>query len=140
MDYQTYRKKFFTSPKPEQSFAFKGLHGITLFYEDYNKANAFYRQVLGEPAYLEGEFTHGWQIGDTWLTLLKGKSGNPKNVEVMLVMQSQQEVDRLAKAMVRAGAVAEEPSEQLMYEPVHLCSIVDPLGVNFMISCTQDVS
>jgi len=137
MDYETYHKKFFSSPAPAQHFAFKGLHGITLFYVDYSEAVAFFQQVLGKPAYVEGEFTHGWQIGSTWLTLLKGKNGNPRNVEVMIVMQTPQAVNRLAAAMISAGATADKPSDQLMYEPVHLCAVVDPFGVNFMISCTQ---
>ncbi|MCJ7695209.1 MAG: hypothetical protein MUO40_07245 [Anaerolineaceae bacterium] len=137
MDYQTYRDNFFTSPTPEQRFIFKGLHGTTLFYADYADAVMFYQQVLGEPAYVEGEYTRGWQIGETWLTLLKSKDGNPQNVEVMVVMQTPQEVDKLAAAMARAGAKGGEPEDQLMYEPVHLCSVVDPFGVNFMISCQR---
>ena len=137
MNYDAYKKNFFTSPTPERRFAFKGLHGITLFYTDYSEAIAFYQQVLGEPAYVEGEYTRGWQIGETWLTLLKSKSGNPKNVEVMIVMQTQQDVDKLAAAMIKAGAKGGDPEDQLMYEPVHLCSIIDPFEVNFMISCPK---
>jgi hypothetical protein len=135
MDYDTYRKNFFTNPLPQPRFEFAGLHGLTLFYVDYAAAIDYYQRVLGPPAYLEGKFTHGWQIGDTWLTLLKGQAGNPLNVEVMLVMQTRSEVERLQAAFIEAGGVGVAPGEQLMYTPVYSCSIQDPFGTNIMIYC-----
>jgi len=63
MDYDTYRRKYFTDPEPEQRFGFSGLHGITLFFSEYDAAVNFYQEVLGPPAYVEGEFTRGWRIG-----------------------------------------------------------------------------
>ena len=96
MDYDTYRRQFFANPQPQPRFAFAGLHGLTLYFADYAEAVAYYQRVLGQPAYVEGEGTRGWQIGSTWLTLLKGAAGNPQNVEVMIVMQTPAEAERQA--------------------------------------------
>jgi len=137
MDFDTYRKRFFVNPLPPQRFRFAGLHGLTLYFSDYAAAVAYYHQVLGAPAYMEGENTRGWQIGDTWLTLLKGNTGNPQNVEVMLVMQTPSEVERLKDAFVEAGGTGDAPSNQLMYEPVRSCSVRDPFGTNILIICPQ---
>ena len=135
MDYETYRKEYFTNPAAQPRFGFAGLHGLTLFFEDYAPAIDFYQRVLGPPAYVEGKYTRGWQIGDTWLTLLKGQAGNPHNVEVMLVMQTRSEVERLFAAFIEAGGVGDAPTEQLMYTPVYSCSVTDPFGTNIMICC-----
>jgi len=135
MDYETYRKQFFADPMPQPRFGFAGLHGLTLFFADYAQAIDFYQRVLGPPAYVEGKYTHGWQIGDTWLTLLKGQSGNPHNVEVMLVMETRSDVERLYAAFIAAGGVGDAPADQLMYTPVYSCSIQDPFGTNIMVYC-----
>jgi len=140
MDYDTYRRKYFTDPVPEQRFGFSGLHGITLFFSDYTAAVDFYQQVLGPPAYLEGEYTRGWRIGDTWLTLLKGNAGSPRNVEVMLVMQTPSEVQRLREAILAAGGEAGDVSDQLMYEPITSCSARDPFGTDLLITCWKNTS
>ena len=81
MDYETYRKNYFVNPQPKSLFDFAGIHGATLYYQDYQSALAFYKQVLGPPNYVEGKNTHGWEIGQTWLTLFPSEVGNPKNVE-----------------------------------------------------------
>jgi hypothetical protein len=135
MDFETYRKRFFANPSPQQRFEFAGLYGLTLYFENYEAAVAYYLKVLGPPAYIEGEGTKGWQIGSTWLTLLKGTKGNPQNVEVMMVMQTPAEVERLKVAFVEAGGSGDEPDDQLMYEPVRLCSVRDPFGTNILITC-----
>ena len=135
MDFETYRKRFFANPSPLQRFEFAGLYGLTLYFENYEAAVAYYLKVLGPPAYIEGEGTKGWQIGSTWLTLLKGTKGNPQNVEVMMVMQTPAEVERLKVAFVEAGGSGDEPDDQLMYEPVRLCSVRDPFGTNILITC-----
>ncbi len=133
MNYETYRKTFFTNPVPKPRFEFAGLQGLTLFFADYAAAIDYYQRVLGSPAYMEGKYTHGWQIGDTWLTLLKGQNGNPQNVEVMIVMQNPSEVERLQAAFIEAGGVGDAPGDQLMYTPVYSCSVKDPFGTNFLI-------
>ena len=101
MDYETYRKNFFTTPSPEQRFAFAGLFGASLYYQDYLAALAFYTKVLGPPAYIEGEHTHSWTVGSTWLTLFPSKGGDPTNVEVGFYVDTPEEVDRLTNAVHR---------------------------------------
>ena len=135
MDYESYREKYFTKPTPEPRFEYLGLHGTTLYFSDYEAAVAYYTQVLGKPAYVEGTGTRGWRLGNTWLTLLKGKSGNPQNVELNIIMQTAEEADRLQAAFIAAGGVGEPPSEELMYEPVRFCSVQDPFGTNILIIC-----
>jgi hypothetical protein len=135
MDYETYRQQFFANPLPLPRFAFVGLHGLTLYFAEYEAAVAYYQRVLGPPAYVEGQGTHGWQIGDTWLTLLKGNGGNPQNVEVMIVMKTPAEAERLQAALVEAGGAGDPPSDQLMYAPVRSCPVRDPFGTNILIIC-----
>jgi hypothetical protein len=135
MDYDTYRKRFFANPIPQPRFQFAGLHGAVLYFSEHAEAIAYYQRVLGPPAYVEGEGTRGWQIGNTWLTLLKSQAGNPQNVEVVFVMNSPEEAERLQAAFIRAGGVGEAPSDQLMYEPVRYCPARDPFGTNILIIC-----
>lgn len=135
MDYDTYRNQFFITPPPPPRFAFTGLHGLTLYFADFREAVAYYQRVLGPPAYVEGDDTRGWRIGDTWLTLLQGTSGAPANVEVMIVMRTPMEADRLHATFVEAGGAGGAPSDQLMYEPVRSCSVRDPFGTNILIVC-----
>jgi hypothetical protein len=133
MDYDSYRKKFFTDPQPEEHFGFQGIHGTTLYFETYEDAIAYYTAVLGEPAYVEGAGTRGWRLGNTWLTLLQGKSGNPINVELNIIMETPGEAERLHAAFITAGGAGEEPSNELMYEPVRFCSARDPFGTHILI-------
>ena len=138
MDYEDYREKFFTRPAPEQRYEFRGLHGTTLYFEEYEAAVTFYSRVFGEPAYVEGESTRGWQLGNTWLTLLRGERGNPQNMEMNIVMQTPGEADRLQAAFIDAGGIGEAPSDELMYEPVRFCSVRDPFGTHILIICPLD--
>ena len=133
MDYDQYREKFFTVPAPEQRFKFRGLHGATLYFSDYEAAVSYYTRVLGEPAYVEGTGTRGWQLGNTWLTLLKGGTGNPKNMELNIIMQTPDEADRLQAAFIEAGGAGEPPSDELIYEPVRYCAVQDPYGTYILI-------
>lgn len=91
MDFESYRKKYFTHPRPEPRFRFTDSFGVTLYFETYEAAVRYYSKVLRPPGYVEGEGTNGWQIGRGWLTLLKGKTGNLQNVEVTFVMGSAEE-------------------------------------------------
>lgn len=133
MDYAEYQKRYFVEPAPPQRFAFAGSFGMTLYYQDYQAAVAFYTSVLGPPGYIEGSDTHGWRIGGGWLTLLAGRDGNPKNVEVTFAFATPAEAERFQRACLDAGAAGEPPSDQLMYLPVRCCPVVDPLGVDVMI-------
>ena len=139
MDYDAYRRQYFTDPQPEARFGFAGMHGLTLYFADYEAAIAYYERVLGPPAYREGPFTHGWRIGDSWLTLLKGAADNPRNVEMLFVMQSVAEAERLQAAFIAAGAAGEPPSDQLMYHPIRYCPVVDPFGTNILIIARLEV-
>jgi catechol 2,3-dioxygenase-like lactoylglutathione lyase family enzyme len=135
VDYETYKKKYFIHPAPEPRFRFSGAFGATLFYQDYQEALAFYKKVLGPPAYIEGENTHGWPIGSTWLTLFPSKKGNPENVEAPFFVETPEEVDRLYEAFIAAGAQGEPPVDTLMYRPVRTALLKDPFGVALLIAC-----
>ncbi len=133
MNYEEYRKAYFSDPQPKPRFRFSGSFGVTLYFEDFDLAVDFYTRVLGSPAYVEGEGTRGWPIGAGWLTLLRGKSGNPQNVEVALRMETQEEAERLQRAFIEAGGEGPSPSNQMMYEPIRSCPARDPFGTEFMI-------
>lgn len=133
MDYETYRKNYFVEPAPEQRFDFKGLYGATLYFQDFERARKYYELVLGPPAYIEGRSTVGWRVGNTWLTLLRGKNGNPQNVEIAFVMQSPEDVGSLRQAFFDAGGSGEPPSDALMYEPIWACAVEDPFGTQILI-------
>jgi len=130
---ETYRNSYFTNPAPQPRFKFESLNAITLYFQRYPEALAFYTAVLGTPQYKEGEFTHGWRIGSGWLTLLKGCEGAPKNIELSIIMQSPEAAESLQKAFVEAGGFGQEPADVLMYEAVHVCPVKDPFGTEIMI-------
>ena len=94
---------------------------------------AYYERVLGPPGYVEGAGTKGWRIGSGWLTLLQGKDGNPRNVEITFQMETPAEAERLQQAFVEAGGKGAAPSDQLMYVPVRSCPVIDPLGTELLI-------
>jgi uncharacterized glyoxalase superfamily protein PhnB len=134
MDYKTYKEKFFVKPQPEPRFDYLGLNGVALFFEDYQAALDYYSAVLGPPAYIEGEYTHGWRLGNSWLTLFPSKSGgDPRNVELTINMPTPDEADRLQRAFIEAGGTGEPPSDQLMYEPIRYCAVTDPFGTEIII-------
>jgi hypothetical protein len=133
MDYEAYQNSYFMKPAPEPRFRFTGTFGVTLFYETYREAVAFYTQVLGPPAYVEGKDTRGWPVGSGWLTLLQGRQGNPQNVEITFELATVAEAEALQAAFVAAGAKGVPPSNQLMYRPIRSCPATDPIGVELMI-------
>ena len=133
MDYESYRKAYFVDPQPVPKFNFDGLHGAALYFTEYEKAIAYYTEVLGPPAYVEGEFTHGWRLGSIWLTLFPAKTGNPQNAELILQMATPAEADRLQAAFIAAGGSGEPPSDQLMFEPLRFCGVIDPFGTQLTI-------
>ncbi|MEX2143597.1 MAG: VOC family protein [Anaerolineales bacterium] len=131
MDYEEYRKAFFSDPVPRERFATHGVIGATLYYEDYQAALSFITKVFGEPIYKEGANTHGWRLGSSWLTLFPAKSGNPTNVEVPIYLKSAEELDKLYSAFIAAGVTGEEPQNTLMFEPVRVAILADPFGVTW---------
>lgn len=133
LDFEAYRRAYFVDPAPEPRFAFRGVNGATLYFAEYDRAVAFYSGVLGPPGYVEGGGTRSWRIGDTWLTLLAGGDGYPRNTEVPIVMASPAEAERLHAAFLAAGASGDAPSDQLMGEPIRYCPVTDPFGTEVLI-------
>ena len=133
MDYETYKKRYFTDPAPEQRYRFSGNFGVTLYYEDYDAAIAYFEKVLGSPTYVEGHGTRGWRIGQGWLTLLKGQDGNPRNMEITFIVSTPTEAEDLQQAFIQAGGSGPPPSDELMYEPIRYCAVCDPFGVDLLV-------
>jgi hypothetical protein len=133
VNFEEYKKAFYADPEPEQRYSFAESIEATLFFEDFDIAVAFYEKVLGPPAYVEGTGTKSWRIGGSWLTFLRGKSGNPKNVEVTFPVDTPEEAERLQQAFIDAGGTGPAPTDELMYEPVRFCSVKDPLGTDLLI-------
>ncbi len=136
-DYEAYREKHFVDPPPEPRFDVVTC-GATLFYEDYEQAVAFYTEVLGPPAYVEGGGTRSWILGGTWLTLLRGRNGNPTNVEIPFVAASPAEAERLHAAFIAAGGSGPDPIDTLMGRPVRSGPVTDPLGVELLVYAPLD--
>ena len=133
MDYESYHRAYFTDPQPESRFPFVGFSGVSLYIKEYDRALAFYRCVLGPPAYVEGDSTHGWPIGNGWLTLFPAKEGGPRNMDVTIEVANPEDVGQLYQAFIDAGATGEPPSDQLLYEPVRYASLTDPFGTIIVI-------
>jgi hypothetical protein len=133
MDYDRYRRAHFVDPRPEPRYEFTGSFGVALYFEGFDRAIRYYGRVLGPPAYVEGEGTRGWSVGGGWLTLLRGASGNPVNVEVTFQMETPQEAERLQRAFIDAGGEGSAPSDELMYEPIRSCPVRDPFGTQLLI-------
>ena len=133
MDYPTYCATYFVEPAPVARFTGVGAFGVTLFFEAYTDAIAFYGRVLGPPAYVEGDDTRGWRIGEGWLTLIKGVGGTSRHVEVQVMVANATEAERFQEAFIEAGGMGPPPSDQLMYEPIRSCPVRDPFGVDWLI-------
>lgn len=133
MNYEEYRNAYFANPMPEPRYVFNGSFGVTLYFEEFEAAVDYYGQVLGPPAYVEGAGTRGWPIGSGWLTLLQGRSGNPRNVEVTLQVDTPAEAERLHRAFIDAGGEGPAPTDELMYEPIRSCPVRDPFGTDLLI-------
>ncbi len=133
MDFETYKKKFYTEPPPELRYNFTGAFGVALFYENYTEVVDYYTQVLGPPAYQEGAGTRGWRIGSGWLTLFQAKASTPRNVEITLEVETPEEAEALQRAFIEAGGTGEAPTDQLMYVPIRYCPVSDPFGTEIIV-------
>lgn len=133
MDYDEYRAAYFVDPQPEPRFGFRQGGGPTLWFTEYEAAVEYYTEVLGPPNYVENDATRGWRIGSSWLTLFAGGDGHPENVEIGIEMESPEEADRLQRAFVEAGGTGMDPSDDLMYAPVHSCFVTDPFGTDIHV-------
>jgi hypothetical protein len=138
MDYEAYKQANLVDPEPAPRFQFDAIRGAVLFFADYPAAVAYYGSVLGDPAYIEGAGTRGWRIGESWLTLLAGGDGAPRNSEIGIVMSTPAEAERLQAAFIAAGGTGPDPSDQLMYEPVRSCPVTDPFGTDLLIYAPLD--
>lgn len=123
-----------TNPASLPRFRFRTAGGPVLYFADFQAAVAFYTGVLGEPGYAEGSGTRGWAIGDSFLTLLWGGDGSPRNTEIGLVMETPGEADRLQEAFINAGGDGPAPCDQWMYEPIRYCPVTDLFGTELLIS------
>jgi catechol 2,3-dioxygenase-like lactoylglutathione lyase family enzyme len=132
MDFETYRRSYFKDPEPEPTFPFVGLAGFAIYLPEFDEALRFYTEVLGPPAYREGEHTRGWRLGSAWLTLFPG-DGPPAQMEVHIRLSNPAEVDRLHDAFLAAGATGQPPSDEMMYDPVRFGFLTDPFGTNLVL-------
>ena len=133
MNYQEYKKAYFTDPKRRPHYAFSGSFGINLYFQEYDAAVDYCERVLGMPGYIEGSGTKGWRIGFGWLTLLGGKSGNPQNVEVTIPLATPEKAERLQQAFIEAGGTGASPSDELMVDPIRFCPVRDPFGTDLLL-------
>ena len=133
MDEAADRRAHFAHPAPPPRFGIVGVSYVALFVENYAAALGFWERVLGPPGYVEGERTHGWRLGRTWLTLFPAEEGGPRNAEFAIETASPAEAERLQRAFAEAGAEVEEPSDQLMYEPMRFCQVRDPFGTSIVV-------
>lgn len=121
--------------------AVQGLYFPSFYFKDFEKACAFYTQVLGPPD-VDKEKLKGWELGNTWLTFFPSEGGapspgrNPQNAEFAIQVQTPAEVDVLFKAMVSAGATPFcEPEDTWMYEEMRFSGVDDPFGIRVDIFC-----
>lgn len=126
----------------EQRFNVVDLNYVSLYYEDFQGAIAFYEKVFGPPEIVdEGGEIYGWHMGSTWLTLFPGKEGthqgsNPRNTEFAVQVSAPQEVDILYQALIEAGAKKGwDPKDTTMYEEMRFCYVDDPFGVRIDVYC-----
>lgn len=133
MDYEAYKKAFFVDPQPEQRFAFAGTRGMSISVKDYEAALAFYTEVFGPPAYVEGHDTSGWHLGDSWFTVFPSSAGGPTNSDVSLELKTPADAERLHAAFLAAGGSGEAPSDELMYVPLRFCPVKDPFGLQWIL-------
>ena len=135
------------SGSEEQRFNIIDLNYVSLYYEDFHKAIAFYEKVFGPPDQVDqGGEIYSWQMGLTWLTLFPSKKGthkrsNPRNTEFAIQVSAPQEVDILFQAFIEAGAKKGWDTEDTaMYEEMRFCYVDDPFGVRIDIYCLLEIS
>jgi len=129
----TYGDALGAGPSPEPRYRFQSAGGPVLVFAEYEAALGYYTEVLGEPGYSEGTGTRGWAIGESFITLLRGGDGAPRNTEIGLVMETPEEAERLQAAFIEAGGSGAAPTDELMYAPIRYCPVTDPFGTNLLI-------
>jgi len=123
-------------------FTVVDLNFVSLYYEDFEQAIAFYEKVFGPPENVDEEGSiFGWRMGSTWLTLFPSKAGtkpgsNPQNSEFAIQVSAPEEVDALFHALITAGGKKGwEPNDTNMYDDMRFAYIDDPFGVRIDIYC-----
>lgn len=124
-------------------FSIVTINYASLYLKDYREAIEFYSKVFGPPETPENELDNltSFRTGSTWLTLFPAKGGthpdsNPRNCEFAIQVATPDEVDRMHKAFVDAGAKsAWSPEDTWMYEDMRFSCIDDPFGVRIDIYC-----
>jgi len=129
-------------PQNEQPYQIVGLNYVSLYIKDFRQAITFYSQVFGIPeAVDEKQERYGWRMGATWLTVFTSTAGtsqasNPRNTEFAIQVSAVEQVDRLHRALIEAGAKEYMPPEDTtMYEPMRFSCVDDPFGVRIDIYC-----
>jgi len=116
------------------------LNYVSLYYEDFQDAIAFYTDVFGPPENVDEKGAiYGWRMGSTWLTLFPSKGGtqkgsNPQNTEFAIQVSAPDEVDALFNILIEAGAKKGwDPADTNMYEDMRFAYVDDPFGVRIDI-------
>ncbi len=126
----------------EEGSCVRSLGYVSLYYEDYEQATAFYSTALGGPTMTSPDGNiRGWRCGTTWLTLFPSRIGtrpgkNPANAEFALSVAQPEDVDALHRAFVDAGArTVMEPQDTWMYEAMRFACVDDPFGARIDVLC-----
>lgn len=123
------------------TFTITGVFYPSFYIQEYEKAIAFYTQVLGPPK-ADEETIKGWHLGNTWLTLFPTSAGgnvpdaNPRNAEFAIQVAEPAQVDVLYQALIDAGATScWEPEDTEMYEKMRFSCVDDPFGIRIDVIC-----
>jgi catechol 2,3-dioxygenase-like lactoylglutathione lyase family enzyme len=125
----------------DDGYTVVGLKYFTIYVDDLPAAVDFYTRVLGAPEVLEDGKVHGWNLGNTWLTVFPSRgshygTGSPRCAEFALEVSSPEEVDQLLEALLAAGAKPGwDPEDTWMYERMRFAYVVDPFGTTVDIFC-----
>ncbi len=130
------------SPEPITKSSVIGLGYFSVYVLDFERAIAFYSRVFGPPkASAASGRHHGWQMGNSWLTVFDGAVGasvaaNPRNAEFALQVTTVAEVNALYDALIAAGGTAAmKPAGTEMYEPMYYGCLDDPFGLRIDVYC-----
>jgi hypothetical protein len=107
--------------------------GVSLYFEAFENAFEYYSQGLGPPAYVEGKNIRGWPIGSGWLTLFRAGSGGPTEAGATFYLNSLQESGRIQHTSIDVGVEGPPPSDELMYELVRFCLVLDPFDTEIVV-------
>jgi catechol 2,3-dioxygenase-like lactoylglutathione lyase family enzyme len=132
-------------PPNHRPYRIVDLNYVSLYIKDFREAIVFYTQIFGTPQNGDANAAlYGWRMGSTWLTVFPSTAGpdhdsNPRNTEFAIQVAAVEEVDRLHRALLAAGAKeCMAPEDTRMYEPMRFSCVDDPFGVRIDIYCPLD--